>query len=286
MVEAVGREYWPAYLDCLARNLKPGGRAAIQFIAMATTLFEDTPRNADFIQAYVFPGGLLIKSREFRRWRRNAASSWEDQEDFGLDYAETLKVWRARFDAADAQGRLPEVSTRFCDLWRFYLMYCEGGFRGGGIAVTQVTLVKSILSRLPPSRCRRAVRDDCGGDDVGGLEGRRFLAGKGVLPHPRPRRAGIDEVDAQLARVGGLVGVGRSNSRTPPSTRHSRPRRRAARSPPTRSHRPHRPAPTAAASGRTPRSALGQRTRWWRRSWSIPFDRDARPGTANPASRR
>jgi len=143
MVEALGREYWPEFFDCLARNLKPGGRAAIQYIAMRDDLFEDYARNADFIQAYVFPGGLLIKTGEFRDLAGERGLSWEDQEDFGLDYAETLTEWRARFDAAEAQGRLPaDFDRRFCDLWRFYLMYCEGGFRGGSITVSQVTLTK------------------------------------------------------------------------------------------------------------------------------------------------
>lgn len=143
MVEALGREYWPAFMDCVARNLKRGGRAAIQFIAMKDALFEGYARNADFIQAYVFPGGLLIKTSEFRQLAEARGLSWDDQEDFALDYAETLKAWRARFEAAVTQGRLPGgFDQRFCDLWRFYLMYCEGGFRGGGITVSQVTLTK------------------------------------------------------------------------------------------------------------------------------------------------
>jgi cyclopropane-fatty-acyl-phospholipid synthase len=143
MVEALGREYWPTFFDCLARNLKPGGRAAIQFIAMRDDLFEAYARNADFIQAYVFPGGLLIKTGEFRRLAAERGLAWEDQEDFGRDYAETLHAWRTSFDAAEAQGRLPAgFDRRFCDLWRFYLMYCEGGFRGCAITVSQVTLVK------------------------------------------------------------------------------------------------------------------------------------------------
>jgi cyclopropane-fatty-acyl-phospholipid synthase len=147
MVEALGREYWPTFVDCIARNLKPGGRAAIQFIAMRDDLFEAYARNADFIQAYVFPGGLLIKTSEFRRLAAERGLAWEDQEDFGLDYAETLKAWRARFDAAEAQGRLPAgFDRRFCALWRFYLMYCEGGFRAGGITVSQVTLAKRQAS--------------------------------------------------------------------------------------------------------------------------------------------
>jgi len=143
MVEALGREYWPAFMDCLARNLKPGGRAAIQFIAMRETLFESYASNADFIQAYVFPGGLLIKASEFRALAEARGLSWQEEEDFGLDYAETLKAWRANFDLAAHNGALPaDFDERFRDLWRFYLMYCEGGFRGGGITVSQVTLVK------------------------------------------------------------------------------------------------------------------------------------------------
>ena len=143
MVEALGREYWPAFMDCIARNLAPGGRAAIQFIAMRDDLFESYARNADFIQAYVFPGGLLIKTSDFRRLAAERGLAWEDQEDFGRDYAETLKAWRTNFDAAEMHGRLPAgFDRRFCDLWRFYLMYCEGAFRGGAITVSQVTLVK------------------------------------------------------------------------------------------------------------------------------------------------
>ncbi|OYW44555.1 MAG: SAM-dependent methyltransferase [Sphingomonadales bacterium 12-68-11] len=141
MVEALGREYWPAFMDCIARNLAPGGRAAIQFIAMRDDLFDSYARNTDFIQAYVFPGGLLIKAAEFRALAEARGLAWEDEEAFGLDYAETLKAWRARFDAAEADDRLPAgFDRRFCALWRYYLMYCEGGFRGGATTVRQVTL--------------------------------------------------------------------------------------------------------------------------------------------------
>lgn len=143
MVEALGRENWPVFMDSLARNLKPGGRAALQFISMRDDLFEAYAASADFIQAYIFPGGLLIRTREFRRLAERCGLSWEDQRDFGLDYAETLKAWRANFDRAVAENRLPAgFDEAFVELWRYYLMYCEGGFRGGGIDVHQVTLVK------------------------------------------------------------------------------------------------------------------------------------------------
>ncbi|WP_340587884.1 cyclopropane-fatty-acyl-phospholipid synthase family protein [Erythrobacter alti] len=143
MVEALGREYWATFMDCIARNLKPGGRAAIQFIAMRDDLFDAYVKSADFIQAYVFPGGLLIRTSEFRALAEARGLAWTEQEDFALDYAETLRLWRAQFDqAADEQRLPPGFDRRFRDLWRFYLMYCEGGFRGGGITVSQVTLVK------------------------------------------------------------------------------------------------------------------------------------------------
>ena len=143
MVEALGREYWPTFMDCIARNLTPGGRAAIQFIAMRDDLFDAYAQSADFIQAYVFPGGLLIRTSEFRTLAEERGLAWTDQRDFGADYAATLLEWRRNFDKAAAEGRLPAgFDSEFCDLWRYYLMYCEGGFRGGGIDVHQVTLVK------------------------------------------------------------------------------------------------------------------------------------------------
>lgn len=143
MVEAVGQDYWPDFFDCLARCLKPGGRVALQYIAIRDDIFEGYARSADFIQTYVFPGGMLVRESAFRRLAAERGLSWEDQESFGLDYAQTLRMWRENFDRAVGEGRLPAgFDDRFVRLWRFYLMYCEGGFRGGGIDVAQVTLVK------------------------------------------------------------------------------------------------------------------------------------------------
>lgn len=143
MVEALGREYWPTFLDSVARNLKPGGRAAIQFISMKDELFDAYAASADFIQAYIFPGGLLIRTSEFRQLAEERGLEWHDEERFGLGYAETLRIWRQNFERAAREGILPPgFDDRFKALWRYYLMYCEGGFRGGGIDVHQVTLVK------------------------------------------------------------------------------------------------------------------------------------------------
>jgi cyclopropane-fatty-acyl-phospholipid synthase len=143
MVEAVGRRFWPSWFDCIARHLKPGGRAAIQFIAIRDDLFDAYAASADFIQAYIFPGGLLIRESAFRALAAERGLAWEDRQDFGADYARTLRLWREAFDRAVEEGRLPPAfDARFVRLWRYYLMYCEGGFLGGGIDVSQVTLVK------------------------------------------------------------------------------------------------------------------------------------------------
>lgn len=143
MVEAVGEEYWPDYLAAIARALKAGGRAAIQYIAIDDAMYEGYARNVDFIQRYVFPGGMLLSESRFRALAEKVGLAWRDRHAFRLDYAETLKRWREAFDAVVAAGKLPDrFDKHFIGLWRFYLMYCEGGFRGGGIEVAQVTLVK------------------------------------------------------------------------------------------------------------------------------------------------
>ncbi|MEW9853661.1 class I SAM-dependent methyltransferase [Novosphingobium sp. M1R2S20] len=150
MVEAVGREYWGEFLDCIARSLKPGGRAALQYIALKDEIFESYARSADFIQAYVFPGGMLLNEEEFRGLAEVRGLQWQDRRCFGKDYARTLAIWRKRFDDAVEEGRLPlGFDERFVRLWRYYLMYCEGGFLGGGIDVAQVTLVKAAPPQVP-----------------------------------------------------------------------------------------------------------------------------------------
>lgn len=145
MVEAVGRAYWPTYLDTVARTLRPGGRAAVQFIAIRDDLFPAYAAGRDFIQTFIFPGGCLVGEAEFRARAEQRGLIWQDPSHFGDDYAETLRLWRERFDQVAAEGRLPPgFDEPFVRLWRYYLQYCEGGFRGGGISVAQVTLVKPL----------------------------------------------------------------------------------------------------------------------------------------------
>ena len=143
MVEAVGERWWGTYLDCIARNLKPGGRAALQYISIDHALFDAYRRSADFIQTYIFPGGMLVDEPSFADLARQRGLSWDDRDGFGQDYAHTLRLWRARFDQAAGRGDLKDFDAAFQRLWRYYLMYCEGGFRGRAIDVAQVTMIKA-----------------------------------------------------------------------------------------------------------------------------------------------
>jgi cyclopropane-fatty-acyl-phospholipid synthase len=143
MVEAVGQRWWPAYLATISRCLEPGGKAAIQYISIRHDLFADYARSADFIQAYIFPGGCLIDEPRFAEIALRHGLSLRNRTGFGGDYARTLAIWCSQYNQAVRERRLSDFSDRFHNLWRYYLMYCEGGFRGGGIDVAQVTLVKA-----------------------------------------------------------------------------------------------------------------------------------------------
>ena len=140
MVEAVGERWWPAYLDCIARSLKPGGKAALQYISIDHRLFDAYSKSADFIQAYIFPGGMLLNEPRFQSLAEERGLGWSDRDGFGGDYAETLRLWCLQYDCAVEGGSLAGFGEEFHNLWRYYLKYCEGGFRGRGIDVAQVTL--------------------------------------------------------------------------------------------------------------------------------------------------
>src|SRR6185436_5440422 len=119
MVEAVGGEYWPSHLHTIARVLKPGGRAALQLISIRDDLFDHYAANADFIQTYIFPGGMLIGEARFRAIAEAAGLEWRDRAGYGLHYAETLRRWRTRYDDAVEEGKLPGgFDIAFHNLWR------------------------------------------------------------------------------------------------------------------------------------------------------------------------
>lgn len=140
MFEAVGERFWPDYFRVVGERLKPGGRAMIQTITIADELFSDYRRGTDFIQQYVFPGGMLPSPAAFRRQARAAGLESGETLLFGGDYAETLRRWRLRYaEVAAGLGPLG-FDARFERLWNFYLAYCEAGFRAGSTDVMQVEL--------------------------------------------------------------------------------------------------------------------------------------------------
>jgi cyclopropane-fatty-acyl-phospholipid synthase len=142
MFEAVGEEYWPTYFAAIARNLKPKARAVIQTITIADGLFERYRRSTDFIQQYIFPGGMLPSPSVFRRQAEQAGLKVVNELAFGPDYAATLRQWRndfmAQLDAVHQQG----FDARFVRMWEFYLAYCESAFRQENTNVYQFTLVR------------------------------------------------------------------------------------------------------------------------------------------------
>ena len=142
MFEAVGREYWPTYFRKIHDLLKPGGRAGLQIITIQDALFDDYAARTDFIQKYIFPGGCLPSERKIAPIISRAGLTQIDVERFGRDYADTLAQWAQRFDAAwdEIRAQSPTFDERFRRLWRFYLAYCEAGFRSARTDVVQLAL--------------------------------------------------------------------------------------------------------------------------------------------------
>jgi len=142
MFEAVGAAHWPDFFSKLQACLAPGGRAVLQVITIAEDRFATYLRRPDFIQRHVFPGGMLPTVDIMRREIEAAGLSLEGLERFGESYAKTLAEWHRRFESAWDVIRAQGFDERFRRKWRFYLQYCEGGFRAGAIDVGLYTIVK------------------------------------------------------------------------------------------------------------------------------------------------
>jgi len=140
MFEAVGREYWPSFFATVRRQLKPGGKACIQSITLADRYFGRYVTSTDFIQQYIFPGGLLPSPPAFREAAAQAGLRVVNEIDFGPDYAETLRRWRESFLSQAQRVRRLGFDARFMHLWEFYLAYCEAAFDTGNTSVMQFTL--------------------------------------------------------------------------------------------------------------------------------------------------
>lgn len=140
MIEAVGEAWWPSYFSRLRELLKPGGRAVLQAITIDESLFAHYRRDVDFIQRYIFLGGMLPSPAVVAEQAQQAGLAIRARAAFGLDYARTLAEWMVRFNAQAEAVRAQGFDERFIRMWQFYLAYCEAGFRAGSTDVYHFTL--------------------------------------------------------------------------------------------------------------------------------------------------
>ena len=143
MFEAVGEAYWPAYFAKVRDVLSPGGRAGLQIITIRDELFRGYRQRSDFLRKYIFPGGMLPSEGRLREEVDRAGLEWRAIVRFGQNYADTLSQWASSFESAWDEIRKLGFDERFRRLWRFYLSYCEAGFRAERTNVVQLSLVRS-----------------------------------------------------------------------------------------------------------------------------------------------
>lgn len=141
MFEAVGQAYWETYFSAVSSLLKRGGRAAIQSITIDDAAFDAYRRDPDFIQRYIFPGGMLPSLPVLQSPLQSAGLELVEEHGYGLHYARTLAQWRERFNEVWPELATGKFDARFKRMWELYLAYCEGGFRGGIIDVKQMLLM-------------------------------------------------------------------------------------------------------------------------------------------------
>ncbi|MEM9782411.1 MAG: class I SAM-dependent methyltransferase [Pseudomonadota bacterium] len=143
MFEAVGERYWPVYFAAVRDRLNPGGRAALQVITIADRLFTSYRKGTDFIQKFVFPGGMLPSPSALQSEIDRAGLSLVGSTEFGESYSRTLRAWRERFNARWEAISGLGFDDRFHRLWNLYLATCGACFHAGTTDVTQVTLTKT-----------------------------------------------------------------------------------------------------------------------------------------------
>ncbi|MEM8646886.1 MAG: cyclopropane-fatty-acyl-phospholipid synthase family protein, partial [Pseudomonadota bacterium] len=144
MIEAVGEAHWPTYFKTLSERLKPGASAVVQAITIAPEQFEGYRRKADFVQRYIFPGGMLPTVPILKDQAEKAGLTPETVVEFGPDYAETLKQWRVAFEAQWPTIKAQGFDERFRRMWRYYLCYCEAAFTEGLTSVGIYRFAKKL----------------------------------------------------------------------------------------------------------------------------------------------
>ncbi|MBU6318539.1 MAG: cyclopropane-fatty-acyl-phospholipid synthase family protein [Alphaproteobacteria bacterium] len=142
MFEAVGEKFWPQYFGKVAEALKPGGKAALQIITIDEQEFENYRARPDFIQRYIFPGGMLPSIERIAKESARAGLGCEVAQLFGQSYARTLADWQTRFEREWDAIRTQGFDERFRRLWLYYLGYCQAGFRSGRIDVGHFVLTR------------------------------------------------------------------------------------------------------------------------------------------------
>ncbi len=142
MIEAVGEQYWDTFFGKVGSSLKTKGQAMIQGITIREDLFYSYRKSTDFIQQYVFPGGMLLTNNVFEEKSKGLGMKLDDVHEFGLDYADTLKIWRENFNRARPQVLQMGFDEKFIRLWGLYLSYCEGAFRAKRINVGQFLMAR------------------------------------------------------------------------------------------------------------------------------------------------
>ena len=142
MIEAVGEQYWKNYFQTLNNRLKPGGKAHIQAITIKDDLFESYRLSTDFIQQFIFPGGMILAPKMIKSHASGSQLIVKDYFEFGLDYAETLKRWREVFTLKIEDVKKVGFDEAFIKIWNFYYCYCEAGFLSRRIDVAQVLMEK------------------------------------------------------------------------------------------------------------------------------------------------
>ena len=142
MFEAVGEKYWPVYFDKIKQCLKPGKQATLQIITIQDARWDVYRKSVDFIQKYIFPGGMLPSPSVLRKEVHKAGLSVQHSIEFGKSYSQTLRRWfevfNNKWDNISAMG----FDDRFRRMWNFYLTSCAATFESGNCDVTQITLQK------------------------------------------------------------------------------------------------------------------------------------------------